>query len=461
MAQQIRLNAFTMNTVGHLSPGLWRHPRDESRRYLDIDYWIELAQTLERGLIDAVFLADVLGVYDVYGGSRDAALRGGVQVPVNDPLQLVPAMAAATEHLGFGVTASVSFEHPYPFARRMSTLDHLTRGRIGWNVVTSYLNSGALNLGVSGQEAHDRRYEIAEEYLEVTYKLWERSWDDDAVVADATSGIYADPERVRPIEHEGEFFRVPGIHLSEPSPQRTPFIFQAGASPRGVAFAARHAENVFVAAPSKRILTGQVAALRDAVGAAGRNPDEVTVINQQTVIVAETDAEAQRQLAEYLAVASSEGALTLMSGWTGIDFSSLDPDTVLRDQDSNAIRSVVKAFSAADPDRKWTVREIADYARIGGDGPVIAGSPETVADALEEWVDETGVGGFNLAAAAVPHTFEAVVDLLVPELQRRGRYQTEYRLGTLREKLSGKGPRVDATHPGARVQLGESATTSR
>lgn len=119
MAQQIRLNAFTMNTVGHLSPGLWRHPRDESRRYLDLDYWIELAQTLERGLIDAVFLADVLGVYDVYGGSRDAALRGGVQVPVNDPLQLIPAMAAATEHLGFGVTASVSFEHPYPFARRM------------------------------------------------------------------------------------------------------------------------------------------------------------------------------------------------------------------------------------------------------------------------------------------------------------------------------------------------------
>ncbi|WP_025156438.1 NtaA/DmoA family FMN-dependent monooxygenase, partial [Leifsonia aquatica] len=222
MAQQIRLNAFTMNAVGHLSPGLWRHPRDESRRYLDLEYWIELAQTLERGLIDAVFLADVLGVYDVYGGSRDAALRGGVQVPVNDPLQLIPAMAAATEHLGFGVTASVSFEHPYPFARRMSTLDHLTRGRIGWNVVTSYLNSGALNLGVSGQEAHDRRYEIAEEYLEVAYKLWERSWDDDAVVADAETGVYAHPDRVHPIEHAGEFFRVPGIHLSEPSPQRTP-----------------------------------------------------------------------------------------------------------------------------------------------------------------------------------------------------------------------------------------------
>ncbi len=451
--QHIRLNAFTMNSVGHLSPGLWRHPRDQSRRYLDLDYWIELAQTLERGLIDAVFIADVLGVYDVYGGSRDAALTGGVQVPVNDPLQLVPAMAAATEHLGFGITASVSFEHPYPFARRMSTLDHLTKGRVGWNVVTSYLNSGALNLGVSGQEAHDRRYDIAEEYLDVAYKLWEKSWDDDAVIADADAAVYADPARVHPVEHEGEFFRVPGIHLTEPSPQRTPFIYQAGASSRGIAFAARHAENIFVAAPSKRVLADQIAALRDAVSAAGRNAEDVTVINQQTVIVAETDALARQRFEEYLEYASGVGALTLMSGWTGIDFSRLDPDAVLVDQDSNAIQSVVKAFSAADPDRTWTVREIADYARIGGDGPVIVGSPETVADALEAWVDETGVGGFNLAAAAVPETFEAVVDLLVPELQKRGRYQTEYTQGTLRNKLVGKGDRVDAAHPAAQVQI--------
>ncbi|WP_223693702.1 LLM class flavin-dependent oxidoreductase [Leifsonia poae] len=453
MTANIRLNAFTMNSVGHLSPGLWRHPRDESRRYLDLDYWVQLAQTLERGLIDAVFIADVLGVYDVYGGSRDAALSGGVQVPVNDPLQLVPAMAAATEHLGFGITASVSFEHPYPFARRMSTLDHLTKGRVGWNIVTSYLNSGALNLGVSGQEAHDRRYDIAEEYLEVAYKLWEKSWDEDAVVADAATGVYADPDRVHPVAHEGEFFRVPGIHLSEPSPQRTPFLYQAGASSRGMAFAARHAENIFVAAPSRRVLAGQVAALRDAVTATGRNTDDVTVINQQTVIVAETDALAQKRLDEYLEVASGVGALTLMSGWTGIDFSAIDPDAVLRDQESNAIQSVVKAFTAADPDRAWTIREIAEYARIGGDGPVIVGSPETVADALEDWVDTTGVGGFNLAAAAVPETFEAVVDLLVPELQKRGRYQTEYTPGTLRNKLVGHGDRVDRSHPAATVTL--------
>jgi FMN-dependent oxidoreductase (nitrilotriacetate monooxygenase family) len=387
-------------------------------------------------------------VYDVYGGSPAEALARGIQVPVNDPLQLIPAMASHTEHLGFGVTASVSFEHPFPFARRMSTLDHLTRGRIGWNVVTSYLNSGALNLGVSGQVAHDRRYDIAEEYLEVVYKLWEHSWDDDAVRADAAAGIYADPTRVHPIAHAGEFFSVPGIHLSEPSPQRTPFMFQAGASSRGVDFAARHAEAVFVAAPSKAVLAGQVAGLNAALEAAGRSPRDVRVVNQQTVIVAETDREAARLLDEYLEVADATGALTLMSGWTGIDFSKLALDSTLEDQDSNAIQSVIRAFSAADPGRSWTIREIAEYARLGGDGPVIVGSAATVADQLEEWVEQTGVGGFNLAATVVPESWSQISDLLIPELQRRGRYKTEYRTGTLREKL-GSGARIAPNHPAA------------
>lgn len=436
LPEELVLNVFTMNTVGHLSPGSWRHPRDESRRYKDIDYWTTLARTLERGLIDAVFIADVLGVYDVYEGSRDPALRTGAQVPVNDPLQVVPAMAAVTEHLGFGITASVSFEHPYPFARRMSTLDHLTRGRAGWNVVTSYLNSGALNLGVDGQVAHDRRYDIADEYLEVCRKLWEDSWEDDAVVDDVGAGVYADPAKVHAIAHEGEFFKVPGIHLSEPSPQRTPVIYQAGASPRGRRFAAKHAESIFTAAPSKTVLAAQVAGLREALEEAGRDPGSVSVLNQHTVIVAETDAAAQALADEYLSYGQPEGALALMSGWLGIDLATLGPDEALADQPSDAIQTTVKAFSSADPDRRWTARELAEFVLIGGDGPVSVGSPETVADQLEAWADETGIDGFNLAAAVVPETFEQVADLLVPELQRRGRFKREYAPGTLREKLA-------------------------
>ncbi len=446
---EIILNAFSMNTPNHLSSGLWRHPRDRSRGYRTLDHWLDLARTLEAGGIDVLFLADVLGVYDVYGGSPDAALRAGAQVPVGDPLQLVPAMASVTETLGFGVTASVSFEHPFPFARRISTADHLTNGRIGWNVVTSYLSSGALNLGVSGQVAHDRRYDIADEYLEVCYRLWEGSWADDAVVADAASGVYVDPARVRPIDFAGEFFRVPGIHLAEPSPQRTPFLFQAGASPRGLRFAARHAEAVFVAAPSDAVLAKQVAAVRAAVADAGRDPDSVPVINQQTVILAETDAAAEALYRDYLEWADPVGAAVLLSGWTGIDFSRLDPDAPLAAQGSDAIQSAVDAFTAADPSRVWTPREIADYARIGGDGPVVVGSPETVADVLERTVETTGVSGFNLAATVAPEGWEQLTGLLVPELRRRGRRPEAPRGGTLREKLSGRGARLSDDQVGA------------
>ncbi|NEM91972.1 LLM class flavin-dependent oxidoreductase [Galbitalea soli] len=452
MTKPIAINAFSMNTISHLSPGTWRHPRDEGRRYVDLDYWMEVARTLERGKIDVLFLADVLGVYDVYGGSPAAAIRGGVQFPLNDPLALIPAMASVTEHLGFAMTAAVSYEHPFPFARRMSTLDHLTKGRVGWNVVTGYLNSGAVNFGVSGQEAHDRRYDIAEEYLEVCYKLWERSWEDDARSADAAGDVVADPARVHPIAHRGEFFQVPGIHLSEPSPQRTPVIYQAGASARGVRFAAAHGEGVFVAAQTKAALARQVRGLREALAAAGRPTDSAKVLNQQTVIVAETDAEAHRLFEEYLLYASTEGALTLLSGWTGIDFAELGMESTFEDQEGNAIQSVIQAFSSADPGRSWSIREIAEHVRIGGDGPVLVGSPTTVADQLESWVDETDVDGFNLAAAVVPEAWTQIVDLLVPELQKRGRHKVDYEPGTLREKLGG-GARVAPWHPAARVRI--------
>jgi FMN-dependent oxidoreductase (nitrilotriacetate monooxygenase family) len=452
MAKEIALNAFTMNTLSHLSPGTWRHPRDEGKRYVDIDYWIEVAQTLERGKIGVIFFADVLGIYDVFGGNADAAIRNGVQFPLNDPMSIIPAMAAATTDLSFAMTAAVSYEHPFPFARRMSSLDHVTKGRIGWNVVTGYLNSGAVNFGVSGQEAHDRRYEIAEEYLEVCYKLWEKSWADTAREANSTTGVFADPSMVLPINHEGEFFKVPGIHLSEPSPQRTPVIYQAGASKRGVEFAAKHGEGIFVAAQTKAALAKQVQGLREALAAAGRPSDSAKVVNQQTVIVAETDAEAHKLFEEYLEVASTEGALTLMSGWTGIDFSTLGLESTFEDQEGNAIQSVIKAFSSADPSRAWTIREIAEHVQIGGDGPVIVGSPQTVADHLESWVEETGVDGFNLAAAVVPESWTQIVDLLIPEMQKRGRHKTEYTAGTLREKMTGSA-RLPQSHPATQVTI--------
>lgn len=459
MSREIRLNAFDMNCVGHQSPGLWRHPRDKSWTYKDMDYWVHLAKTLERGKFDGLFIADVLGVYDVLHGNVDAALRHSAQVPVNDPLQLIPTMAYVTENLGFGLTASLSFEHPYTFARRISTLDHLTKGRVGWNIVTSYLNSGALNIGQSAQTKHDDRYDLAEEYLEVCYKLWEGSWEDDAVVRDRAAGIFTHPEKVHPIGHSGKHFTVPGIHLSEPSPQRTPVLYQAGASSRGKDFAGEHAECIFVAAPSKPVLKRYVANVREAAERAGRNPREILAFNLQTVILGETDAEAKKKFDDYRRYASSEGAQTLISGWTGIDFGQFSPDEPLRHRHTNAVQSAVETFTTIDPDKVWSVREMADWVGVGGFGPVFVGSPQTVADLLQEWVEDTDVDGFNLAYAITPESFEDAVDLLVPELQKRGVYKTDYRQGTLREKLFGHGPRLEAPHPGARYRYLEAQDT--
>lgn len=452
MAREILFNAFHMNTVGHQSPGLWAHPRDQSRRYTELGYWTELARTLERGLIDGLFLADVLGVYDVYGGTRDAALRHAVQVPVNDPLMLVPAMALVTEHLGFGVTCTLSYEPPYPFARRMSTLDHLTRGRIGWNIVTGYLESAAKGMGMARQAGHDRRYDIAEDYMQAVYKLWEGSWADDAVRRDAQARIYTDPAKVRAVRHDGEFYKVEAIHLSEPSPQRTPVLYQAGASGRGRGFAADHAECVFINGPSQKVVSPYVTDIRARAEAAGRSGRDIRIFTLATVIVAPDAAGARAKLAEYRAYVDHQASLTLLSGWTGIDFSRYALDDVLTHVKTEAMHSAVESFTSADPDRSWTVRELAEHVAIGGRGPVFVGSASEVADQLESWADITGVDGFNLAYAVMPETFTDFVDLVVPELQRRGRYKQAYRPGTLREKLFGCGPRLPATHPAARVR---------
>ena len=408
-----------------------------------------LARTLERGLFDGLFLADVLGVYDVFGGGPEAALRHATQTPVNDPLLLVPAMAAATANLGFGVTVTLSYEPPFPFARRMSTLDHLTDGRIGWNVVTGYLDSAAKGMGQSGQRAHDDRYAVAEDYMQVVYKLWEGSWADDAVVADAERGVFTRPERVRRVRHDGPHFQLDALHLSEPSPQRTPVLYQAGTSPAGRSFAARHAECVFMSGPSKKVIAPRVAAIRKLAAEAGRDPAGVLMFAMMTVIVAPTDAEARVKHADYRRYADPEGALTLMSGWTGVDFSRLDPDQVVEHVENEAGRSALENITRADPDRRWTVREVAEHVSIGGISPVLVGSPATVADELEAWIEETDVDGFNLTFIVRPETFVDVVDLLTPELQRRGRYKTAYAEGSLREKLFGHA-RLDASHPASR-----------
>lgn len=452
MTKRISFNAFEMNCIAHQSPGLWRHPQDRSVEYKDLEYWTDLAQILERGFFDGIFIADVLGIYDVYHQSAEHALTGAVQVPVNDPLQIVPAMAAVTKHLGFGVTTSISFEHPYPFARRISTLDHLTKGRVGWNIVTSYLESGSKNLGLKTQVNHDNRYDIADEYLEVLYKLWEGSWEEGSVLRDRESGIFADHKKVHPIQHEGKYFTVPGIHICEPSPQRTPVLYQAGASSRGQKFASQNAECVFIAAPSKIATKKVVQGIRQKLVQEGRDPYSVKIYALLSIVTDETDVKAQAKFKEYQSYGSYDGALTLLSGWSGVDFSQYQPTDKVEYIQTNAIQSLLDSYVNADPERVWTIEEIANWNSLGGNGPVLVGSAETVSDALQQWVEDTDVDGFNLAYILAHQTFADVVEFIVPELQKRGVYQTSYAQGTLREKLFGAGPYLPENHRGAKYR---------
>ncbi|KAJ9145398.1 Nitrilotriacetate monooxygenase component A/pristinamycin IIA synthase subunit A [Pleurostoma richardsiae] len=440
--KRLIVNAFVEMCSGHQSPGLWRHPDDKSWKFTDVEHWVELAKLLEDAKFHGIFIADVLGGYDVYRKSLDPAIISGAQWPVNEPLSVVPAMAAATKSIGFGVTVSTTYEQPYHLARRLSTVDHLTKGRLGWNVVTSYLDSAARNMGRAEQPAHDDRYAQAEEYMKVMYKLFQSSWRDDAVKLDRKTGVYTDPELVRQINHDGKWFTVPGPHIVQPSPQRTPLLLQAGTSRAGKQFAAQHAEAIFVSAHAAAVCAKSIAEVRQlAKDTYGRDPNSIKVLALVTPILGRTEEEAQAKLKDYRQYASLEGALALFAGWTGIDLSQYGDDEELRQVESNAVRSTVEGYARFIPaNSKWTKHTVAEHVSIGGNGPIFVGTASQVADGLESWVKEADVDGFNFAYALFPQSFKDIIELLLPELRRRGLFWDDYEVpnGTYRENFYGK-----------------------
>lgn len=455
--KHIHINAFNMNCVGHIHHGLWTHPRDQSTQYHTLKYWTDLAQTLEKGLFDGIFLADVVGYYDVYQQGVDLTLREGIQLPVNNPWLLVSAMAAVTQHIGFGLTASVAAHHPYTFARDVSTLDQLSNGRIGWNIVTGYVDSGARGLGQDGLDAHDSRYDRAEDFLQLAYKLWEGSWEDGALIADKQRRIHALPEKVHTVHHEGPFYRSNAIHMSAPSPQRTPLLFQAGTSARGLQFAGQHAEGVFIGARDPEAARDSSRKLRQAAVNAGRQAQDLKIYAGVAVVTGATEAEAKEKYADYLAHASSEGGLAHFAASTGVDFAQYDLDEPISFGPSNAIQSA----AAAAQKQGWTTRrKLLEQFTLGSRYKTIVGDPQQVADALSTWIDEGEIDGFNLTRIVVPETWEDFASYIVPELQNRGRYRTAYEGGTLRQQLFGQGDRVSATHPAAQWRHLESGSTS-
>ncbi|XDG09799.1 hypothetical protein ABKA04_009414 [Annulohypoxylon sp. FPYF3050] len=453
------LNAFSMSTPGHLAAGLWRHPRNRSSEYTDVEYWINLAKLLEAGKFHGLFIADVLSHYGVYKGEGniDPGLPGAAQLPMNDPFLAISAMAAATKNLSFGVTASTTYENPFLLARRFSTLDHLTKGRVAWNVVTSHLESAAKNLGLPTQIEHDERYKIAEEFINLTYELWESSWRDDAVVKDAKSKQYTVPGRVRKINHEGHYFKSTGPITTEPSIQRTPFIFQAGASSAGKTFATKHAECMFLPGMTPEAVKRSADDIRRLAVENGRDPSRIKLITGILIIVDETDEKAQAKYDDYLQYADLEGTMTLFGGWTGVDLDKWGDDEDFKFTGPGAIQSMISSWTATVPgtqDVKWTKRRIAQELAVGGAHPRAIGSPKTVADMLQKWIDEAGIDGFNISYAVNPGDFEDTIEYLLPELRARGVFWDDYVADTTRENYfqDGLGPRLRDDHPGSRYK---------
>lgn len=449
MRRRLIFNGFSMNVVSHIYHGLWRHPETKQTAFNDLSTWIELARLLEAGKFDALFLADVIGVDPAYKGSWDTYVREAVQIPSNDSGALAAALIGSTENLGLTFTGSILSEHPFSFARRLSTLDHLSKGRIGWNIVTSVSHNAAQNFGFERIVAHDERYAWADEYMDVVYKLWEGSWDEDAVIADKRAGIYADPEKVHRIYHRGKHYRVLGPHLTTPSPQRTPVLYQAGSSRAGRGFAARHAEGTFIMSPNPAGARKAIAETRRFAAEAGRDPSDLLFIQGLSFVVGSTEEEAQRKSREIDEYVSLDGLAAHISRDMGIDLGRLDPERPIDEYGIEGLQGYVRLFEEGNPGRKARVADLANSLSYNGR---IVGTPESIADQLEVWQD-AGIDGVNVMYQTTPGSFQTFIEHVMPVLRGRGLAQHDYALGTLRERLfQGRPARLVERHPAAKYR---------
>lgn len=445
----MRFTHFTSFAPAGPPRAMWDHPKSLNFNYLDLDHWIKLARALEEASFDAFFWADHSGVHDIYQGTYDTAVREAMQFPLGDPVMLTAALASATTDLGFAFSANVIQDHPYSFARRLSTLDHLTRGRIAWNIVTSFQPSAWRNLGYDEVPSHASRYERAEEYLQVLYKLLEGSWEDDAVVRDVERRVYADPAKVHEIGHEGTYYRVPGIHTNEPSPQRVPFLFQAGSSEDGRGFSARNAEAMFLVAHNTKGASRVIEDMRLRLVKEGRREDDMLFFVSGSYVIGSTEEEAKRKNAELDEFLLPETLLAYPSSTLGLDLAQVDLDTAVSDLRTDALQGQIRALAESAPDKSSTIRDLV----MASSRSKTVGTPEQIVDQIERW-REVGVNGINVNHLSGPEETYTFIEHVVPLLKKRGLMQQEYSSGTLREKLfagtgAASGPRLNSRHPAA------------
>jgi FMN-dependent oxidoreductase (nitrilotriacetate monooxygenase family) len=419
-------------------PASWRHA-ETAQDFLTAEYYQRIARTLEAGRFHLAFFDDRLAMPDRYGNDYAEAVRHGIRVVKMDLIPLLTAMGLATHHLGVGGTYSTTYYEPFHVARVFATLDHMVGGRAAWNVVTSLNDSEAANFGRLSHPEHDTRYDRADEFMEVVLGHWD-TWDDDAIVLDRERGVFADPAKVHRLSHDGPWLRTRGPFTVPRTPQGHPVIIQAGQSGRGQRFAARWGELIFAIFPSLEFAQRGYRSLKAEIAALGRDPNQVKITPAVYCVVGETKTMAEDKLAYIEGLAHPLDSVVLLSEVLNFDFASRGIDEPFSDADMasltglQALRDrVVRMTGKANP----TTRDFIEFSRRGTvrELPVLAGTPNDVADGLEEWFVGEGCDGFVLAATHMPGAYEDFTRLVVPELQRRGLFQREYAGTTLRENL--------------------------
>ena len=435
-AKKIHLAQFMVHGPTYQSHAMWRHPETTKAGY---DWqrpalYEHIARTCERGKFDMLFFADLNYISNSFRGTIEPALRYGSQVPSHDPMPLLTWLGAVTKRIGLASTFSTSHVHPFHVARMWATIDHMTSGRAGWNVVTSINHNQAANYGAE-LEPTDRRYEKAHEYFEVCRQLWD-SWEEDALIMDREIPMLADHEKVHRIDFEGEFFSSRGPLNVTRSPQNGPVIMQAGTSPKGRDFAARYAEGIFAIQPQRKEAKKYRDDIRARVAELGRDPDDCKVLFGAQVIVGDSEDEAAEKQAQHNALVEPEAGMTVMSAHLDFDLAQLPPDSIMESHPHPNLQRM-KTRYRSDDGRPLTVAEVAQRHGQGVGVPQFVGTPETVTDRLLEFIDDVGGDGFILSPIYNPGSIDEFVDLVVPELQKRGRYRKRYTGKMLRDHLKG------------------------